>query len=48
MGWTLQVSLVLYTLGLLHSLFGFFTKRQVFIQVALGLVALGFVSQTPS
>jgi len=46
MGWTLQVSLILYTLGLLHSLFGFFTKRQVFVQVALGLVALGFASQT--
>jgi cytochrome c-type biogenesis protein CcsB len=46
MGLTLQVALVLYTLGLLHSLFGFFTKRQVFVQVALGMVALGFASQT--
>ncbi len=46
MGWTLQVTLALYTLGLLHSLFGFYTKRQVFVQVALGLVGLGFSSQT--
>ncbi len=46
MEWTLQVTLVLYTLGLLHSIFGFLTKRQVFVQVALGMVALGFVSQT--
>ncbi len=46
MGWTLQVTLALYTLGLLHSIFGFFTKRGVFVQVALGLVAAGFFSHT--
>jgi cytochrome c-type biogenesis protein CcsB len=46
MGWTLQLTLALYTLGLLHSIFGFYQKRQVFIHVALGLVALGFFSHS--
>jgi cytochrome c-type biogenesis protein CcsB len=33
-------------LGLLHSLFGFYQKRQVFVRVALGMVACGFAGHT--
>jgi cytochrome c-type biogenesis protein CcsB len=46
MTWNLQVTLALYTLGLMHSLFGFYQKRQVFVYVALGMVVCGFLSHT--
>jgi cytochrome c-type biogenesis protein CcsB len=46
MGWTLPVTIVMYTLGLLHSIFGFYRKRQVFVNVALGLVGTGFATHT--
>jgi cytochrome c-type biogenesis protein CcsB len=46
MTWYLQVTLVLYTLGLMHSLLGFYQKRQIFVYVALGMVAAGFLSHT--
>jgi cytochrome c-type biogenesis protein CcsB len=48
MGWTLSVSIALYTLGLLHSLFGFCRKRRVFVKVALAMVGGGFVFHTIS
>jgi cytochrome c-type biogenesis protein CcsB len=48
MGWTLLVSIALYTLGLLHSIFGFYQKRQIFIQIALGMVGGGFAFHTLS
>jgi cytochrome c-type biogenesis protein CcsB len=48
MGWTLTVSIVLYTVGLLHSVFGFYRKRRVFVKIALGFVGLGFVFHTVS
>jgi ABC-type transport system involved in cytochrome c biogenesis permease subunit len=43
---TLQVTLALYTLGLMHSIFGFYQKRQIFVYVALGMVVCGFLSHT--
>ena len=46
MAWTLQCTVALYALGLLQSLFGFYRKRQVFVNVALALVALGFATHT--
>ena len=46
MGWTLSVTIALYGLGLLHSIFGFCTKRQIFVRLALGMVAGGFVFHT--
>jgi len=46
MNWNLQVTLILYTLGLLHSLFGFYQKRQVFVYIALGMVGCGFLSHS--
>jgi len=46
MSWTLQITMALYTAGLLHSIFGFYRKRQLFVSLALGLVACGFVSHT--
>jgi cytochrome c-type biogenesis protein CcsB len=46
MNWILTVSIALYTLGLLHSIFGFFQKRQIFVQLAMGMVAAGFVCHT--
>jgi len=48
MGWTLSITIALYTLGLLHSLFGFYQKRQIFVQIALAMVACGFVFHTLS
>jgi cytochrome c-type biogenesis protein CcsB len=48
MGWTLSITVALYTLGLLHSIFGFYQKRQVFVQIALGMVAGGFLFHTLS
>ncbi|MBZ5498282.1 MAG: cytochrome c biogenesis protein CcsA [Acidobacteriia bacterium] len=46
MGWTLPLTMVLYTLGLMHSIFGFYRKRQVFVTVALVMVGCGFASHT--
>lgn len=46
MTWTLPITIVLYTLGLLHSVFGFCRKRQVFVTVALFMVGCGFASHT--
>jgi cytochrome c-type biogenesis protein CcsB len=46
MGWMLTVTIALYALGLLHSLFGFYQKRQVFVKLALGMVACGFACHT--
>lgn len=46
MVWTLYVTIVLYALSLLHSVFGFCQKRQVFIRIALGMVACGFIFHT--
>lgn len=48
MGWTLSVTIVLYFLGLLHSIIGFCRKRQIFVQIALGMVAFGFAFHTLS
>jgi cytochrome c-type biogenesis protein CcsB len=48
MGWTLSVTIALYSLGLIHSIFGFCRKRQVFVQLALGMVACGFAFHTIS
>ena len=42
MGWTLTVTIALYGLGLLHSIFGFCQKRDVFVRLALGMVGCGF------
>jgi len=44
--WILSVTIALYALGLLHSLFGFYQKRQVFVKIALGMVACGFLCHT--
>jgi cytochrome c-type biogenesis protein CcsB len=46
MNWVLPVTMVLYTLGLMHSIVGFYRKRQVFVNVALLLVAGAFASHT--
>jgi cytochrome c-type biogenesis protein CcsB len=46
MNWILSVTIALYTLGLLHSLFGFYQKRRIFVQLALGMVACGFACHT--
>ncbi len=46
MGWTLIVTAVFYALGLFHSLLGFYQKRQVFVRVALGMVACGLLCHT--
>ena len=48
MGWTLFITVALYALGLLHSIFGFYQKRQIFVQIALGMVACGFAFHTLS
>jgi len=46
MAWTLQITMALYAVGLLQSLFGFWTKRQAWVRGALALVALGFATHT--
>jgi cytochrome c-type biogenesis protein CcsB len=46
MVWTLRITIALYSLGLLHSIFGFYSKRQIFVRVALGMVTCGFAAQT--
>ena len=48
MGWTLSTTIALYTLGLLHSLLGFYQKRQIFVKIAMGMVACGFAFHTLS
>jgi cytochrome c-type biogenesis protein CcsB len=48
MSWTLSVTVALYTLGLFHSIFGFCQKRQIFVRIALVMVAGGFVFHTLS
>ncbi len=48
MNWTLSITISLYSLGLLHSIFGFCQKRQIFVQIALGMVACGFAFHTLS
>jgi cytochrome c-type biogenesis protein CcsB len=46
MSWILTITIALYFLGLLHSILGFCRKRQIFVQLALGMVACGFVCHT--
>ncbi len=46
MEWELHLTMGLYLLALMHSLFGFYQKRRIFIFVALGMVACGFISHT--
>ena len=46
MVWILLTTVALYSLGLLHSIFGFYQKRQVFVQLALWMVGCGFVSHS--
>jgi cytochrome c-type biogenesis protein CcsB len=48
MGWTLTVTIALYGLGLLHSIFGFCTKREIFVRLALWMVGVGFAFHTLS
>lgn len=48
MGWTLTAAIALYSLGLLHSLFGFCQKKQTYVRIALGMVAFGFAFHTLS
>jgi cytochrome c-type biogenesis protein CcsB len=42
----LSITIALYILGLLHSIFGFYQKRQIFVKIALGMVVSGFVCHT--
>jgi cytochrome c-type biogenesis protein CcsB len=42
----LPVTIALYSLGLLHSIFGFYQKRAIFMRLALGMVAAGFACHT--
>jgi cytochrome c-type biogenesis protein CcsB len=44
--WVLSITIALYALGLLHSIFGFYQKRQVFVKIALAMVACGFACHT--
>lgn len=46
MNWFLSITIVLYILGLAYSLIGFFKKRQIFVKIALGLVACGLLFHT--
>jgi cytochrome c-type biogenesis protein CcsB len=46
MTWILSITIGLYFLGLLHSLFGFCQKRQIFVKIALGMVFCGFLFHT--
>ncbi len=46
MSWILTITIALYFLGLIHSIIGFYRKRQIFVQLALGMVACGFVCHT--
>jgi cytochrome c-type biogenesis protein CcsB len=44
--WALPLTMGLYALGLLHSILGFYRKRQVFVTLALAMVSCGFASHT--
>jgi cytochrome c-type biogenesis protein CcsB len=46
MSWVLTITITLYSLGLLHSIFGFLQKRQVFVKLALAMVSGGFLCHT--
>ncbi|HTY61112.1 MAG TPA: hypothetical protein VMG30_02530, partial [Acidobacteriota bacterium] len=46
MNWILIATIAFYFLGLLHSIFGFYKKRQIFVRIALGMVACGFICHT--
>jgi cytochrome c-type biogenesis protein CcsB len=46
MVWIIVLTVALYTLGLLHSLLGFYQKRKVFIRIAFWMVTCGFASHT--
>jgi len=46
MSWTLHITIALYALGLLHSIFGFYSKRMLFVRLALGMVGAGFLSHS--
>jgi cytochrome c-type biogenesis protein CcsB len=46
MNWILWITIASYTLGLLHSVFGFYKKRQVFVRLALWMVVFGFACHT--
>jgi cytochrome c-type biogenesis protein CcsB len=46
MNWLLSISIGLYLLGLIHSLLGFYQKRQIFVRLALGMVVCGFLCHT--
>jgi cytochrome c-type biogenesis protein CcsB len=46
MSWPLTIAITLYTLGLLHSFFGFYQKRQIFVKIALWMVTCGFLCHT--
>jgi len=46
MNWILSITIISYTLGLLHSLFGFYQKRQIFLRIALWMVVCGFGCHT--
>ena len=46
MDWFLFITILLYILGLFHSIIGFFKKRQLFVKIAIALFAIGFVSHT--
>ena len=46
MGFILQITMALYSVGLLNSLLGFYRKRQFFIRTAIILVVCGFITHT--
>ena len=46
MNWLLSATIALYLVGLLHSIFGFCSKRRAFVRLALGMVTAGFVCHT--
>ena len=46
MFWIIAITVALYTLGVIHSLLGFYQKRQVFVRLALGMVTGGFFTHT--
>jgi cytochrome c-type biogenesis protein CcsB len=46
MNWILLVVICSYTLGLLHSIFGFYQKRRIFVKIALWMVVCGFCCHT--
>lgn len=44
--WILTLAAALYLMGLIHSLFGFYQKRPVFMRLALAMVASAFLFHT--